>query len=434
MKSIPSALFFGALLLVLSCSSDPSGDGSGGGTTTEDSSSGDTTRRGDDTGGVDESPCTTSDDCDGDLVCDPVLTRCVSACGDDTDCAPAERCASAGGLCEARTPCSDSAACAEGEACDSCLGVCVGATGVFCVEDVNCPDFDQYCDSCSSQCLSRREPCDPCTDDAQCGEPGDRCLDFPDGERFCGKSCGAGIGCPLGFTCNADRGQCLPLSGACSEETTCGEDSECAGVQICGGQGICTDGCASDDVCPNPLVCSAGRCQDPCSEANACDTGLECVEGHCRVPGGCLTSRECPQQETYCDRVRGLCVDGCEVDGDCLTFTLMCVDGGCERRPCRGAYSCGFGQICDADSGACVESTEPHCSECNGDDAESCGAGNLCASFQDEDGNDLGAFCLLACSSDPLNECPSGYQCSEVETPDGIMNLCTRGCYDNPFE
>ena len=427
---VPTVL---STVLLLACSSDSGSDSSGdNGASDATTTSDQNRRRGDDADDTTAS-CTEDDDCEGNDICDPGLERCVPACTEDTDCARSEACNSASGQCESRAACNAELPCGEGESCDSCVGVCVRSDGPFCVEDQNCPSFDQFCDQCSQQCLPRLGICEPCIDNYQCGEAADRCLVYSDGATFCGRACGAGFACPTGSTCSEEHGQCIPLSGDCLSEDACSEDDECSGIQVCSAHGVCVDGCSSDDVCPSPTVCSAGRCEDPCLGPEDCDGENECVEGHCRRPGGCNTSRDCPEAETHCDRALGLCVDGCEVDGDCLTYTQMCVEEACVHRPCRGAYACGFGQICDDASGHCTESTDPHCAECNGDDPDSCGANNLCAAFQDEDGNDLGAFCLLACSDDPLNPCPNGWQCTEVETQDGVMNLCHRACYDSPI-
>ena len=431
-------LAFGLILslALFGCPTSESGSGGSGGSGSDGSSTTtDGGRRGEDTGGRDitRGGCSGNDDCEATEYCEPTLETCVPRCVDDTGCARSEWCDTDTGMCEPRQPCAMHDECGEGEKCDLCIGVCVLEVGPYCLEDMNCPDFEQYCDTCSQQCVPRLDFCAVCTEDYQCGDLNDRCLTHDNGGRFCGTFCGTGFPCPRGATCSEDHGQCIPLSGDCEEETTCTSDSECSGIQICSPHSICTDGCLNDDACPDPLVCSAGRCEEPCLSEDDCEGDQECRDGHCWVPGGCVTSVDCPEQETYCDRTLGICVEGCEVDGDCLTYELMCEEGSCVHRPCRGAYACAFGQICNGDTGYCEDSPDPHCAECDGNDQNSCGSGNLCASFQDEDGNDLGAFCLLACSSDPLNPCPNGWECEEVETQDGIMNLCYRACYDDPI-
>jgi hypothetical protein len=231
----------------------------------------------------------------------------------------------------------------------------------------------------------------------------------------------------------------VPLTGSCAELSECDDDEDCSGRQICSSQGICFDGCTTDGACPGTDVCSAGRCVPPCASEADCEPGEECDEtGHCRIPGSCTTSWDCPEAEMHCDRTTGMCAPGCEVDDDCRTAALICRDGECVDAPCRGAYACAFGQICDFDTGECRVPDEDYCGTCDGDDPESCGPGNLCANLQDGEGNDQGAYCWIACSDDPLNRCPRGYNCQEIEVPTSgggseTRVLCARACYANPI-
>ena len=371
--------------------------------------------------------CTSNNDCPDAQVCSVETGRCVSACASDATCGEAAECIS--GLCVARPACDSTAQCSSG-ACNACLGVCVDAvSGTACNNDSNC-GFDDYCDLCLDVCRPRLALCDPCQSDAECGAPGDQCLDYASGGRFCGQACGT---CPVGFECNTTLAQCVALSGSCLNVRECETPDDCPRSETCSATFICVTGCTGDEACPGGQVCSAGACVAPCSDAAECSAGAQCTDGRCVVPGGCVTSRDCAEFQTYCDTDTQECVPGCQVDLDCGQASLQCQAGTCVPRGCVGNYSCAFDQVCDATSGQCVPAQGPYCDPCNGDDVNSCGNTNACVTFQDDDGNDAGDFCLVACGADPQNACPQGYGCQSLDLGDeGIRDVCVRQCQRDP--
>jgi hypothetical protein len=134
-----------------------------------------------------------------------------------------------------------------------------------------------------------------------------------------------------------------------------------------------------------------------------------------------------------------LCKPGCLEDIDCKTAKQICENKQCVVKPCKAAWSCPFGQMCQNDAGSatlgeCYEPEGKYCDPCDGQDVKSCGEGNMCVNFQDEDGNDKGAFCLVGCDlADPDNVCPQGWQCQELEDQDGKkQKMCARTCYKPP--
>lgn len=372
--------------------------------------------------------CQSNADC-SDGLCDPSTARCVPPCIDDTDCGPQAVCADEG-LCVARRACDASTACGIGETCNTCDGVCqVAETGATpCTSDINC-GFEQFCDPCLGECRDRLGLCDACQRDEECGEPGDQCLDFAAGGRFCGRQCGS---CPIGYACDADVGQCLPLSGSCLEVAQCASGADCPVGQTCSEARLCVEGCTDSASCAGGLVCQAGACVAPCASAAGCPDGAECVDGVCVVPGGCSSSADCTEPATYCDRGSLQCVPGCEVDDDCMNAAQMCSGGVCVRRGCRGSWSCAFGEVCDRDAAACTTATGQYCEPCDGQDVDSCGATNACLTLE-EDGAEVGAFCMVACSDDEANTCPQGYGCREVDLGDqGLRSVCVRACNRDP--
>jgi hypothetical protein len=68
--------------------------------------------------------------------------------------------------------------------------------------------------------------CTACSGDPECTQLGmDRCLTYPDGDRYCSRDCSR-VGCPTGYRCEAMTlggtpvQQCVPMSGACDCDAT----------------------------------------------------------------------------------------------------------------------------------------------------------------------------------------------------------------------
>ncbi len=339
--------------------------------------------------------------------------------------------------------CSTAEDCKDGELCD-CLGRCVADPGgTECVEDKNCGG-GAWCDTCIGRCRDQVGLCEPCTSSSACEGTGSACLDYASGGSFCGLGCLTDVGCPAGYRCEQVPGhtsnQCVPSSGLCGAPGECTKDGDCTPPLVCNAAlRRCAPGCVDDEACPQGQVCSAGRCGPPCDDAsNPCPAGQTCVSGHCKVPGGCVDSSECPEPETHCDATSHLCVPGCETDADCKSFSKVCKQGKCVEKGCEANWYCAFGEVCDLATGKCQPAEGPYCATCDPDNDTVCktaGADNLCVNFQDEDGNDLGAFCLVACGADPANPCPQGWACTEVDLGDGKppRHLCVRDCPTPPI-
>ena len=358
-------------------------------------------------------------------------------CGSDDDCPPTGRCQ--GEVCVSRAACDSVDACSDGEVCNSCLGRCeafVADTPRVCVEDQNCL-IDQFCDTCRSVCRQLAAPCEPCEEDVQCGEAGDLCLDLRRGDRVCGQACADVTDCPRGFACEAVQAgvqQCVPRSGDCASPGECEDHDDCPLGEQCGPLLSCVPGC-TEGTCPNEQVCDAGACKPPCAADADCPQGAECTpDGLCRVPGGCLTSRDCPDAATYCDTDAQMCREGCAVDDDCPGLQV-CSENQCRNRPCDGNHLCGFGQVCNKDTGLCVAPEGPYCDMCDAEAENQCGGEpNQCLRIQDEEGNALGDFCGVACDPDDLDACPVGYRCQELRDQDDMVvgNVCFRSCHRDP--
>jgi hypothetical protein len=398
-------------------------------------------------GGLDGgASCMDDDGCPAGGRCDTDAGVCRPFCRTDFDCGGAGRFCDPAGFCRPPVRCSDDpSVCGAGEACN-CEGFCEIA-GNACQNDLQCA-VDEFCDPCAGACKARVEHCGRCRVLAGVAEqpnPCERRTDTchpvgPEGYTFCLRGCegqGNCAGLGPGFECQ-DLGNgiraCVPLSGRCSQPGECENDGDCPSGSFCNDQLACQPGCTGDDACPMGTVCEVLRCIPPCTP-DSCPAGGECQpDGHCRIPGGCVTSRDCLEPETYCDRDQLMCVPGCERDDDCLDGNLECVDGSCRERGCTAAFDCALGQVCDLDSGRCMDAEGRHCEpDCDPMDENACGgAPRACLTFEDDEGNKLGDFCFEPCGeADSPNECPQGFQCQDVSDDMGMGpgRLCTAPCH-----
>ena len=385
--------------------------------------------------------CVSDEGCPPGARCDVNAGICRTACRNDFECGTSARCA-ADRYCLPLPVCRSDSPCADGSICN-CHGVCEPLAGSLCTTDLQCPT-SEYCDDCGGACRPRVPPCGRCgMSSSACERRGDVCLPVGTaGLSHCLRGCVGDGNCQIlgpGFECREiEPGVqvCVPR-GDCSAPGDCVSDSDCSDGTFCNAQLYCQPGCTADVECPNDEICENLRCKVPCAVDGDCDPAGECQpSGHCRVPGGCVTSADCPQPETYCDVMQQQCVAGCERDNDCLDATRECVGGNCRPRGCAGNYQCAFGEVCDLDTAQCVAAEGRHCEPgCDPMDEASCGGPPArCLSLQDEEGNEIGDFCLEGCEPSP-NECPQGYQCIELQDEEGnvVERLCARRCDREPL-
>jgi hypothetical protein len=337
--------------------------------------------------------------------------------------------------------CVDDEGCA-GDAVCSCEGQCVALTGTPCTAPLGCGS-GTWCNLCVGQCEPTKAYCEPCVDQGSCGL-GAACVPFVTGGTYCGAQCLTDVGCAVygpGHVCIEVSGvtykQCVPKSGSCENLGVCEDDGDCPGQDVCNASlGECYEGCTDDGQCPAGDLCVAGRCQAPCGSDEECTPPAVCEpDGRCVIPGSCEEAADCPEPETYCDKALGSCEPGCLEDADCQDASKICEGKTCVDKDCTHNYQCSFGEICEPSNGACVPSPDPHCAPCADGDPGPCGgAPNLCASFEDGEGQAQGEFCLLTCADDPVDACPQGYGCQQISQPDAGVEgfFCTRSCWVDP--
>jgi hypothetical protein len=386
--------------------------------------------------------CMADEDCPAGTLCDSNEQACRSACDRDQECGSSEACLS--NFCTALETCDGGVGgtCSEGDICD-CNGLCIPLIGNPCQNDLQC-QVSEYCDPCKGQCQARVKPCQPCVNSVSCERGGDLCAPVGErGEQACLRACvGQGTCDNLGpgYLCQAVDSQgdfCVPEAGECTQLTECMRDADCEASLFCNDRFQCQPGCIDDTSCSDGLICQGLRCAPLCTSDEVClAEGAVCDEdGRCQIPGGCQSSRDCLEAETYCNLDTFRCVSGCQIDDDCLDASQECVAGRCRPRGCSRNYQCSFGQVCDLESNMCVMAEGRHCeANCDPMDSEmSCGTeGQRCLSLQDEEENPIGDFCFEPCQEEP-NPCPQGYSCETIEDPNaGELKLCIRRCDISP--
>jgi hypothetical protein len=148
-----------------------------------------------------------------------------------------------------------------------------------------------FCDSRHGNvCTRSRAPCEPCAVDLDCGivhpllgGAANLCLDYANGEKYCGRPCGS---CPDGFICDANSSQCRAQS--CEANTVfCPPDNM-----------IPPDCSGSDQICPGEECPNTGGAI--CSTNNQPYTIGTCI-------GFCMTNADCPPTEPNCNTRNGVC-------------------------------------------------------------------------------------------------------------------------------
>ncbi len=154
-----------------------------------------------------------------------------------------------------------------------------------------------------------------------------------------------------------------------------------------------------------------------CIDHGECEEGELCLTGSCaRVE--CVSSDVCAL-ESYCSADTHVCVEGCEVEEDCLggdtcdSAANQCVTPFCSDTE----VDCDVGLLCNTDVGEC-QSVGDMCGECR--TSTDCATAREECFLVDYDGN---AFCFPSCNEEA--DCPAGFDCLTVT---GGQSFCIGEC------
>jgi hypothetical protein len=208
---------------------------------------------------------------------------------------------------------------------------------------------------------------------------------------------------------------------------------------------LAADGCTKDSQCDEHQFCDRPtgtcKCQDDrgCGENEFCNS-----QEFCQVRTGCLSNEDCPAADNdgvllericdvktnqcipatscgidadcthnnVCSSVLMSCVAGCADNGDCI-LGWTCVQNECRRDFCITAADCEIGETCIVETGQCIRDQRgPFCQPCQNQRTEppECSEhANYCLI---DSSSQAGYFCGVDCFRG--QECPSGYNCSNV--------------------
>lgn len=278
-----------------------------------------------------------------------------------------------------------------------------------------------------------------CTADRDC-KAGACFKGFPGG--YCSQRC-ENQACPEGSYCSAFEGGSYCLQLCSSTLFDCRSGYQCANASA---GAVCYPDCSTDSDCGPGASCSGTECvagnQQPVG--GACRLNVGCQTDRCEISwngGYCTTpcaqsgpgsfGQDCPSGATcaQASEAGGLCMDGCQSDGDCRSEYFCDKNGasGVCRPKCRGPASCGLGFTCSAQDGRCIEGSalpRKTGARCGSDgDCDS----NYCL---DEPSTDFPkGTCSADCTANP-SACGSDGLCIVPSDPT-IASVCLQLCNTN---
>jgi hypothetical protein len=323
----------------------------------------------------------TNDHCDGNGTC--VFLNNVMCQAANPPCEGGEICNPMTGVCDPQPDGALSLPCeADGNLCtiDHCdgNGMCVQFNTVMC-QPANPPcEGGQMCDPQSGMCVNQPDAMlsTPCDLDANACT-----VDHCDGNGMCvflnNVMCQpANPPCEGGQMCDPQSGMCVNQPDAMLS-TPCDLDANACTTDHCNGAGMC--------VFLSNVMCQAAN--PPCEGGEVCNP----QSGMCDPqPDGALS--------LPCEADGNLCTtDHCNGSGLCVFLNNVTCPG--PTPPCEG------GQVCDPQSGMCVDQPDPSLSTPCDLDANGCTTDHC-------DGNGTCVFLSNVVCPGPTPPCEGGQVCN----------------------
>lgn len=307
--------------------------------------------------------------------------------------------------------------CYDASDCEQQSGKVANCVNGECVyTQINCPAGYELnalyqCVKVPLSCNESQKPeVDACTAEVTCdsdeGEWVITLVNCDDGINATEDSCDEVAGCTHVYTCGGNcsdenpctKDYCNPETGECKHIALCGEDEVCVA-------GICSFRCTENSDCDDGNACTMNSCDIntgvclftlfPCDDSN------DLTVDYCQVVGGkkqctnVITSCEGNGNDgdmctvdtcqggvwkhfalscgdgTACDPETGMCeiipiaecnnYRDCDDDNPCTTDSCIVVNG--EAQCEHVTASCDEDEVCDAETGDCVDIESPDCEE-----------------------------------------------------------------------
>lgn len=310
-----------------------------------------------------------------------------------------------------------------------------------------------------------------CSNDEQCAEGGEESYCEPWLGGYCTNYCDEEVPCPHGSTCiglgggrNVCVRECDPTAGG--DQCPAGNGCSPAGSGL---PPICLPGCEDDTDCPDGRLCEvggggfgSGACIDPnveigaaCVEREQCGPNSVCfAERFYEWPAGSCVGLGCDHRaNTGCpgDAVcveatdgSGLCIDGCEEDGDCRDpyacrpvdrdepeGPKACLPACTSNDQCTWTTGDGTAHVCNAGTGYCTRPFNPAelGNTCAPNDRRSCGGGRCMTEAGSGWPSTMCVYpgCSLS-GATPSATCPTDSVCTDDGAGDPDLGVCVPSC------
>ena len=408
--------------------------------------------------------CPSGTACGTNNLCDNDTGACVDptnqTCGQPAGCSADLSTAYGAGKCTASGTCNQGSQSCTPYSCSTSTGTCAGACtvpAVGCGPNSYCDGKDCQPGSCGT-CVTGYycDGANGCTlkkaDKTACGGAGEcangNCLPSKNGGSICCHTgCPSGTACGTNNLCDNDTGACVdPTNQTCGQPVGCSADLSTAyGAGKCTASGTCNQ--SSQSCAPYSCSTSTGTCAGACTvPAVGCAGGSYCDGQACQA-GTCSTSGAGCASGYYCDGANGCALKkadktACGGAGECTNGNcLPSKNGGsiCCHTGCPSGTACGTNNLCDNDTGACVDPTNQTCGQpvgCSADLSTAYGAGKCTASGTCNQSSQSCApyscststgTCAGACTV-PAVGCAGGSYCDGQACQAGTCSTSGAGC------